>query len=116
MSELITLTQRMANVEAENKAQSTKLDDALTLLKRVDLALTGDAERGITGIVATAKSAHRRLDEAAEKRAVWESEAKKRMDDIEADAIKERWVGRIGSGVVGATVASVAAWLKTRWN
>lgn len=114
MSELTALSQRIANVEAETKAQSGQLEEVVGILREMKTAFAGNPELGITGIVATAKSAHRRIDEAAKERAIWESEAAKRMTDIEDAAQKERWMGRIGSGVVGATVAAIGMWLKSK--
>jgi len=111
-----SINERLERVEAENREQSGKLQTAVDLLKRIDLALTGDGERGITGIVATAKSAHRRLDEAEEERTSFERVTLQRFESIEAAAHKERWMGRIGSGVVGATVAGCAAWLKHKFG
>lgn len=105
MSEITALSQRIANLEKTDKEQTDKLDEAVNLLRRMNTALSGDPALGITGIVATAKSAHRRLDE-------FEKTADERMTAIEEAAKKERWMGRIGSGVVGATITGIVVWIK----
>lgn len=116
MTELSALTRRIANVEAETKTQSSQLNEAVQILRDVKLALSGDTALGITGIVATAKSAHRRLDEVERQAITAHVQAVKRMEEIEAAAQKERWMGRIGSGVVGAGIAGFCAWLKHKFG
>ena len=99
-------------IEARLRAVEEQNAEQLTMLRDIKLAITGDGALGITGIVATAKSAHRRLDDEREARMSLERSTKERMDKIEADAEKEKWVGRIGSGVVGAAIAGAGLYLK----
>lgn len=106
------LEARLKTVEDQNQEQTGKLDLTVGMLKEMRTAIVGDAPLGITGIVVTAKSAHRRLDEVEKDRASFEAQAVKRMETIEASAEREKWMGRIGSGVVGAAIAGAGLWLK----
>ena len=114
MSELAEINNRIDALERNDKEQSDKLDRAVKLLEGIHLAFSGDAGLGIQGIVQVASQAHRRIDSVERHGAERERAANERMDKIEANAAREKWVGRIGSGVVGACITGAGLWLKEK--
>jgi hypothetical protein len=92
MSELDTLTNEVRALRLLNEEQSR-------LLARVDLALTGDAARGIVGVVEGQRALGLRLTTA---------EA-----DI-AELKREKWFARLGQSAVAGILGGVAVWFKAK--
>lgn len=61
---LSAIEARLKAVERQNATQTDKLDESLRLMRMLHTSIAGSPELGITGLAATAASAHRRIDVA----------------------------------------------------
>ncbi|HEX2099177.1 MAG TPA: hypothetical protein VHF69_00855 [Candidatus Synoicihabitans sp.] len=81
--------------------ENTKLDRLLDLCQRLDTAIQGDQARGVDGMV-------QRMARQEETFAL----ARRDIDQLKS----EKWLARLGSGVVGGAVVGVGAWLKIKFG
>jgi hypothetical protein len=79
-----------------------RLEKIEALLSRIDLAITGDGVRGVTGLVHTTQALHRRIDEC-----------EKNLTEVRTVQQHERWYGRVGAAFIGAMAGVAAGWFKT---
>ncbi len=93
MSDIVTLTAEVSELRRLNEHQSK-------LLTRIDLALTGDTERGIIGMVESQRAMAVRISTAE--------------NDI-AELKREKWFARLGQSAVAGAVGAAAMWLKSRF-
>ena len=80
-----------------------RLEKIETLLARIDLAITGDGVRGVSGLVHTTQALHRRMDSC-----------ESAIAEVKTVQHHERWYGRLGAGLVGAIGGAVVGWFKTK--
>ena len=106
------LEQRVDILEKNDEKQTKLLDSTNVLVKEIHSALIGNKSFGIVGIAQLTAEAHSKIAELKRDTESANYQVNEKVKALAATVEKEKWMSRLGGGVVGAVSAGVIMWAK----